>query len=197
MFVLETHIFLLLCVFLFELIDILRGALLPYWTGIQTSASRHSSTILLCSHTQEGLKQQMLCAPRVCQTMSGSSSDHQQQEGDGGYQMSLESPFVNTRQRNRTFSPPVCTEGCFLFFCRVCRRWWRWWGVMIYTGSQNGHMMSTREVWEGSSCRVRLNIQLKMCLWINLQETTTKFAILMLICFIMRWLLRRRPTLTV
>lgn len=39
--------------------------------------------------------------------MKGSSSDHQQQEGDGGYRMSLESPSADTRQGYRTFAPPV------------------------------------------------------------------------------------------
>lgn len=46
--------------------------------------------------------------------MSGSSSDHQQQEGDGGYQMSSESPSVNTRQGDRTFPPPVSERVCVL-----------------------------------------------------------------------------------
>lgn len=44
--------------------------------------------------------------------MKGSSSDHQQQEGDGGYRMSPESPSADTRQGYRTFPPPVSECVC-------------------------------------------------------------------------------------
>lgn len=99
--------------------------------------------------------------------------------------MSSESPFVKTRQRNRTFSPPVtdlsgsvCTEGCFHFSVfDTCAQQKE---VMDVMGRDDLHRCS-----EGSHD-------------VNQRgETKTKFAIQMLICFIMRWLLSSRPDFTV
>lgn len=81
--------------------------------------------------------------------------------------MSSASPFVKTRQRNRTFSPPVtdlsvsvCTEGFFHFSVfDACAQQKEvmdvMGGEMICTGALKGHMMSTREE------KPKLNLQSK------------------------------------
>lgn len=94
--------------------------------------------------------------------------------------MSSESPFVETRQRNRTFSPPVtdpsvsaCTEGCFHFSAFDTRAHQKM--VMDVMGRDDLHRCSeeSRDVNQRG-------------------ETKTEFAIQMLICFTVRRLLSSR-----